>query len=495
VRAAALKGLARPEAAAALLEISACLADASPVVRARAVDTLPALTHYPHSLQALLTPRLEDPAAVVRVRAAVALLRLGEAERARSLLRQMAMLGSEEERVLALQALAEVGDPQAQPLFETELADLHAPPAVRHAAAGSLGACGVRAIPALREALGTQDEFVLGGVAEALGQIGEMALPAVLESLADPALEKGGLAALERLPAWKEAGRVRAYARSRVESSMHYEALREAIPASGNDRMGLLNESLAVRARQDGLSALRGLGTLSDRETLAVAVKNLQSRNPAQISDAVEALDSIHDHAMIRPLFRIWDPGHAGKPAFGIQAALAELIQENDTWLRACAAYAIGSFTEEQSMETMTTLSSMDRVLLLRRVPLLEDLTPEELQRVAAISTDLDFEDGELICEQGEAGDQMYVIVSGEVRVAVKQAEQPEKEIARRGAGDVVGEMSIISGEPRVASVIAVGEVRSLCLDRLNFESLLRERPEISLAVMRELCKRIKNLL
>ena len=146
-------------------------------------------------------------------------------------------------------------------------------------------------------------------------------------------------------------------------------------------------------------------------------------------------------------------------------------------------------------MDTLTTLSSMDRVLLLRRVPLLEDLTPEELQRVAAISTDLDFEDGELICEQGEAGDQMYVIVSGEVRVAVRQAEQPEKEIARRGAGDVVGEMSIISGEPRVASVSAVGEVRSLCLDRLNFESLLRERPEISLAVMRELCKRIKQLL
>ena len=146
-------------------------------------------------------------------------------------------------------------------------------------------------------------------------------------------------------------------------------------------------------------------------------------------------------------------------------------------------------------MENTRTLSSMERVLVLRRVPLLEDLTPEELQRVAAISTDLDFEEGEPICEQGEPGDQMFVIVSGEVRVVVKQAEQPAKEIARRGAGDVVGEMSIISGEPRVASVIAVGDVHSLCLDRLSFESLLRERPEISLAVMRELCKRIKNLL
>ena len=174
---------------------------------------------------------------------------------------------------------------------------------------------------------------------------------------------------------------------------------------------------------------------------------------------------------------------------------MAELVQDNDPWLQACAKYTIGNFTEEQSMESMTTLSSMDRVLLLRGVPLLEDLTPEELQRVAAISTELDFEDGEMICEQGEAGDQMYVIVSGEVRVSVRQAQQPEKEVARRKAGDVVGEMSIISGEPRVASVFAAGEVQCLCLDRLSFESLLRERPEISLAVLRELCKRITNLL
>jgi CRP-like cAMP-binding protein len=71
-----------------------------------------------------------------------------------------------------------------------------------------------------------------------------------------------------------------------------------------------------------------------------------------------------------------------------------------------------------------------------------------------------------VICDQGEPGDQMYVIISGEVRVVVNQTEQPEKEIARRGAGDVVGEMSIISGEPRVASVISLGEVHTLCLDR-----------------------------
>ena len=46
-----------------------------------------------------------------------------------------------------------------------------------------------------------------------------------------------------------------------------------------------------------------------------------------------------------------------------------------------------------------------------------------------------------------------------------------------------------------MASVIARGDVRALCLDRLNFESLLRERPEVSLAVMRDLCHRLKELI
>jgi CRP-like cAMP-binding protein len=136
----------------------------------------------------------------------------------------------------------------------------------------------------------------------------------------------------------------------------------------------------------------------------------------------------------------------------------------------------------------------MERVILLRRVPLLADLTPADLQRVAAIATEHDFVDGEFICEQGEAGNEMFVIISGEARVVVHRDGQSEKEIARRAAGDAVGEMSLISGETRIASVISVGDVRALCLDRLNFESLLRERPEVSLAVMRVLCNRLKDL-
>jgi CRP-like cAMP-binding protein len=132
--------------------------------------------------------------------------------------------------------------------------------------------------------------------------------------------------------------------------------------------------------------------------------------------------------------------------------------------------------------------------LFLRGAPLFADLSPADLRKIAAITDEVVFLDGDLIAAQGESGQEMYLIVSGEVRVLVKTPDCPETELARRKPGDIVGEMAIISGEPRAASLVAAGDVRVLCLDQKSFQGLLRERPEVSLAVMRELCARLKDL-
>jgi len=99
-----------------------------------------------------------------------------------------------------------------------------------------------------------------------------------------------------------------------------------------------------------------------------------------------------------------------------------------------------------------------------------------------------------MIARQGEPGEEMYIIVSGEVRVTSGEAGRAAVELARRGPGDYVGEMAIISQEPRMASLVAHGNVRVLHITQAQFESLLRERPETSLAVMRVLCARLKEM-
>ena len=144
-------------------------------------------------------------------------------------------------------------------------------------------------------------------------------------------------------------------------------------------------------------------------------------------------------------------------------------------------------------MQTLHTLSLMERILFLKRVPLFTNLPPAELKQVAAIADEHLFVDDEVIAQQDEPGDELYVIVSGQVRVVVSLDGDEESELALRGAGEYVGEMAVISQKPRMAKLVAEGDVRTLCIEQKQFEGILRERPETSLAVMRVLCDRLRE--
>jgi CRP-like cAMP-binding protein len=149
---------------------------------------------------------------------------------------------------------------------------------------------------------------------------------------------------------------------------------------------------------------------------------------------------------------------------------------------------------EDQEMKTLTTISLMERIFLLRRVSLFANLKSPDLKAISQVTGEHIFAPGEMIAEQGEPGDEMFILISGEVGVKMSQGKgKEEKEIARRKPGDVVGEMALISQEPRMASLVAVGEVRALCIEQDKFIEILRLRPETSLAVMRILCQRLRE--
>ena len=143
-------------------------------------------------------------------------------------------------------------------------------------------------------------------------------------------------------------------------------------------------------------------------------------------------------------------------------------------------------------MENIATLSLMERILFFKRVPLFANLSPGDIKQVAAIAEEVSFSNGDILVQQGEVGDVMFIIVSGEVRV-IASKDQKEVELARRKAGEFIGEMALISKEPRSATVAAVGNVHTICINQKNFESLLRDRPDASLAVIQVLCKRLKE--
>jgi len=143
-------------------------------------------------------------------------------------------------------------------------------------------------------------------------------------------------------------------------------------------------------------------------------------------------------------------------------------------------------------MENIATLSLMERILFFKRVPLFANLSPADIKQVAAIAQEEAFSDGVTIARQGDPGDVMFIIVSGEVRVVVSKNDK-NIELAKRKPGEYVGEMALISKEPRSATLTAIGTVRALSIDQKSFESLLRDRSDVSLAVIQVLCERLKQ--
>jgi CRP-like cAMP-binding protein len=157
-----------------------------------------------------------------------------------------------------------------------------------------------------------------------------------------------------------------------------------------------------------------------------------------------------------------------------------------DELVRETAKYTLAG----ETMKTLKTLPMMERVLFLQKIPLFAEMSPEDLKKVASVATEKFFPDGDFLARKGDAGHEMYIIVSGEVLVISETGDT----IARTSPGGYTGEMAILSQEPRSASLLAKEDVRVLCIGQNEFEEILRERPEASLAVIRELCARLRKM-
>lgn len=103
------------------------------------------------------------------------------------------------------------------------------------------------------------------------------------------------------------------------------------------------------------------------------------------------------------------------------------------------------------------------------------------------------FRDGEMIVRQGEAGDCMYVIQSGEVEVLRRDGAQ-EFCLATLRSGDFFGEMALFEREVRSASVRAVGEVWVLTLEKKTFLRRIHEDPGLVFKILERMSQRIRKL-
>jgi CRP-like cAMP-binding protein/CheY-like chemotaxis protein len=133
---------------------------------------------------------------------------------------------------------------------------------------------------------------------------------------------------------------------------------------------------------------------------------------------------------------------------------------------------------------------------VLKKVPFFRTLGKDGIDYIVERLKFKPFDSNELICRIGDPGDKMYIIISGGAKVVVK-AEESESEtiIAHLSSGDYFGEMSLLTGEPRSASVITTESSEMFILNKADFDAMVERFPSISLSLGKIMSQRLRDTL
>ena len=137
-------------------------------------------------------------------------------------------------------------------------------------------------------------------------------------------------------------------------------------------------------------------------------------------------------------------------------------------------------------------MSLVQEYELLRRVPYFADIEPAKLKLLAFMSERVGFDDGKLLCRQGDPADAAYLIIEGAVEIVLEGPSGPVT-VATIGANEIVAEMAILCDVPRNATVRAKGRVVALRISKEPFMRMVREFPAMAVSIMRELAQRLDS--
>ncbi len=548
--------LGRMESDSAIPHLARLLSDPEPAVRVSAVSSLGALcadstinaitlllddtddqvrqevlTVLP-KLKATLSPELitrisglmtNDASLAVQTKALTTLAKLGNIDEA--ILNLTPRLNSDDlqTRLSALETVSEIAPHldhsfNTQPIFQA----LHDSSAfIRCAAVFALGSLKDDSVSKrLVECLTDVDDGVRKAAAETLRHRSNESRELVLEifasnnSAVDSALDALAPGNPESLAALREYAK-RETARARTLRSQSASLL------SSERATGFLRNYLGVQAALSEGRLIKTVGLFGDMRTMELVRKSMSGTNIENRAAALEALDTIGDKQLAKNVVTLleeepqpFDPSDvialllkSADPWLRILAIrstselslrefiplLHQLKSGSDLLLREAALGALTQFGEEKPMDTLKTVSILERILLLREIPIFADLSPEDLKLVAETAREEWYPQNTVIFHQGGEGNMMFVIVEGKLQV-LRSANGAEQMLAQRGSGDFVGEMAIIESAPRSATLRTQTDVRVLAIDGETFKGILRERPNVSFAVLSSLSRRLREM-
>ena len=128
------------------------------------------------------------------------------------------------------------------------------------------------------------------------------------------------------------------------------------------------------------------------------------------------------------------------------------------------------------------------KMALLEHVDLLADCTKKELAEIASISTECDASAGQVLAQEGQLGAEFFIIVNGEAT-----ASRNGVVLAKLASTNFFGELALLDGGPRTATVVADTDLQLLVLSRREFNQLCRTYPSVSYRMLKGLGARLRT--
>lgn len=134
-------------------------------------------------------------------------------------------------------------------------------------------------------------------------------------------------------------------------------------------------------------------------------------------------------------------------------------------------------------------LTTIERVILLRRVDLFHEVPTEKLAALAAVAEEIDRLEGDVLFRETDPADALYLIIRGRVRLTAAG-----EMVGEAGPKEALGVWTLFDEEPRIATATMTEDTRFLRIRRSRFQELLSDHPEIAYAVLRTLVRRLRSI-
>lgn len=138
---------------------------------------------------------------------------------------------------------------------------------------------------------------------------------------------------------------------------------------------------------------------------------------------------------------------------------------------------------------TVGRFARNDKVEVFAALPLFAECSRKELAQIADIAVEADMDPGSVLTREGQAGGLAFVIVAGTAEVR-----RGDTVLGTVGPGEMVGELALIDGRPRSASVRAIDQLRVLQINADDFAQLLDKAPQFTRNLLRSLSMRIRRM-